>query len=148
MVDAPVSGGTAAAALGTLAFLIGGPSTAYTLTLPLLTPLASSPTRIHHCGPSGAGLVSKIVNNLILGVQQAVVGEAMLLGVRMGLDAGKLREVVMECTGASWSVGKNNPVRGAIARTTTESAGPPPCERDYEGGFATALMLKVHYSAS
>ena len=50
----------------------------------------------------------------------------------------------MGCTGASWSVGVNNPVRGAVPvqrRGEGESLGPP-CERGYEGGFATALMLK------
>ena len=68
----------------------------------------------------------------------------MLLGVKMGLDARVLREVVGACTGSCWSVGWNNPVKGAGGfRGEGEEGMGPPCEREYEGGFATALMLKV-----
>ena len=134
MVDAPVSGGVSGAKAATLSFLVGGPKPAFKLASPLLTHMGQ---RVIYCGESGSGLVAKICNNLILGVQQIVVAEAMLLGQKLGLDPKVLASVVNSSTGACWSSSVNNPVPGAL---TDKS---PPCERDYEGGFATSLMLKV-----
>jgi 3-hydroxyisobutyrate dehydrogenase len=74
---------------------------------------------------------------LVLGVQQIVVGEAMLLGQKLGLHPAVLAGVINNSTGACWSCSVNNPVPSALPEKS------PPCERDYEGGFATALMLKV-----
>lgn len=93
--------------------------------------------RIIHCGPSGAGLGAKICNNLVLGVEQIVVAEAMLLGQKLGLDPAVLAGVINSSTGGCWASSVNNPVPSALPDKS------PPCERDYEGGFATALMLKV-----
>ncbi len=70
--------------------------------------------RIIHCGPAGSGLVAKICNNLILGVEQIVVAEAMLLGQRLGLDPAVLAGVINNSTGACWSSRVNNPVPGAL----------------------------------
>ncbi|KAJ3743849.1 NAD binding domain of 6-phosphogluconate dehydrogenase-domain-containing protein [Lentinula raphanica] len=133
MVDAPVSGGVTGAKAATLAFLVGGTTTAFEQAQPIL---ASMGQRIIHCGPSGAGLAAKICNNLILGVQQIVVGEAMLLGTKLGLDPAILSSVISSSTGNCWSISVNNPIPHALPEKS------PPCERDYEGGFATALMLK------
>ena len=134
MVDAPVSGGVAGAKAGTLSFLVGGRRNAFNLAYPFLTHMGQ---RVIYCGDSGAGLVAKICNNLILGVQQIVVAEGMLLGQKLGLDPKVLASVINSATGACWSSSVNNPVPGAL---TDKS---PPFERDYEGGFATSLMLKV-----
>lgn len=134
MVDAPVSGGVTGAKAGTLSFLVGGPEPAYKLAHPFLAHMGE---RIIYCGESGAGLAAKICNNLILGVQQIVVAEGMLLGQKLGLDPKVLSSVVNSSTGACWSSSVNNPVPGTLADKS------PPCERDYEGGFATSLMLKV-----
>ncbi|KAG6869070.1 hypothetical protein C0993_003390 [Termitomyces sp. T159_Od127] len=81
---------------------------------------------------------SEIKNNaqLILGVQQIVVGEAMLLGQRLGLEPAILAGVINSSTGGCWASSVNNPVPSSLADKS------PPCEEDYEGGFATALMLK------
>jgi len=133
MVDAPVSGGVAGAKAGTLSFLVGGTEEAFRRVSPILSHMGK---RIIHCGPSGAGLGAKICNNLVLGVQQIVVGEAMLLGQKLGLDPAVLAGVINSSTGACWSCSVNNPVVGALSDKA------PPCTRDYEGGFATALMLK------
>ncbi|KAK7440223.1 hypothetical protein VKT23_017165 [Stygiomarasmius scandens] len=133
MVDAPVSGGVTGAKAGTLAFLVGGTESAFKLSYPFLSFMGQ---KIIHCGPSGAGLGAKICNNLILGVQQIVVGEAMLLGDKLGLDPAVLASVVGSSTGNCWSVSTNNPVPNSLPGKS------PPCERDYEGGFATSLMLK------
>ncbi|KAJ6618314.1 6-phosphogluconate dehydrogenase [Mycena sp. CBHHK59/15] len=133
MVDAPVSGGVAGAKAGTLSFLVGGPEAAFEAVRPVLSMMGQ---RIVHCGPAGAGLGAKICNNLILGVQQIVVAEAMLLGQKLGLDPAMLSTVVGSSTGNCWSMSVNNPVPSALPDKS------PPCERDYEGGFATALMEK------
>ncbi|KAL1710003.1 NAD binding domain of 6-phosphogluconate dehydrogenase-domain-containing protein [Schizophyllum commune] len=133
IVDAPVSGGVAGAKAGTLSFLVGGEADAFARAKPILELMGR---RIIHCGPAGAGLAAKICNNLVLGVQQIVTAEAMLLGQRLGLDPAVLAAVIGSSTGSCWSVNVNNPVPGALADKA------PPCERAYEGGFATALMLK------
>lgn len=93
--------------------------------------------RIVYCGGSGAGLSAKICNNLVLGVQQIVVAEAMLLGQKLGLDPAVLAGVINSATGSCWASSVNNPVPGSLPDKS------PPCERDYEGGFNTSLMLKV-----
>ncbi|EAU88397.1 3-hydroxyisobutyrate dehydrogenase [Coprinopsis cinerea okayama7 len=133
MVDAPVSGGVTGAAAGTLSFLVGGPEESFKLAQPILTHMGQ---RIIHCGQSGAGLGAKICNNLVLGVEQIVIAEAMLLGQKLGLDPAVLASVINSSTGSCWSCSVNNPVPSALPGKA------PPCERDYEGGFATALMLK------
>ncbi|TFK42766.1 3-hydroxyisobutyrate dehydrogenase [Crucibulum laeve] len=133
MVDAPVSGGVAGAKAGTLSFLVGGTESSFKEAGSLLSLMG---LRIIHCGPSGAGLGAKICNNLVLGVEQIVVAEAMLLGQKLGLDPAVLASVINSSTGGCWSSSVNNPVPFALPGKS------PPCERDYEGGFATALMLK------
>jgi 3-hydroxyisobutyrate dehydrogenase len=134
MVDAPVSGGVTGAKAGTLSFLVGGTKDAYERVSPVLSRMGK---RVMYCGPSGAGLAAKICNNMVLGVQQVVVAEAMLLGQKLGLEPAVLAEVINNSTGACWASSVNNPVPGALPDKE------PPCTRDFEGGFATSLMLKV-----
>ena len=119
---------------GTLSFLVGGTSGEFERASPILALMGS---RIIHCGASGAGLAAKICNNLVLGVEQIVVAEAMLLGQKLGLDPAVLAGVINSSTGGCWASSVNNPVPGSLPGKT------PPCERNYEGGFQTALMLKV-----
>ncbi|EKM55634.1 uncharacterized protein PHACADRAFT_256396 [Phanerochaete carnosa HHB-10118-sp] len=133
MVDAPVSGGVTGAKAGTLSFLVGGTEDEFRRAEPVLAHMGK---KIIHCGPSGSGLAAKICNNMILGVQQLVVAEAMLLGTKFGLDAAVLAGVINSSTGACWASSVNNPVPGALPDKQ------PPCTRDYEGGFATRLMHK------
>ncbi|KAF9001942.1 NAD binding domain of 6-phosphogluconate dehydrogenase-domain-containing protein [Cyathus striatus] len=139
MVDAPVSGGVTGAKAATLSFLVGGTKESFTLSHPILSHMGS---RIIHCGASGSGLSAKICNNvqlshlLILGVQQIIVAEGMLLGQRLGLNPAILAAVINSSTGSCWSSSVNNPVPSALPDKS------PPCEREYEGGFATTLMLK------
>lgn len=133
MVDAPVSGGVAGAKAGTLSFLVGGTDEAFRSAEPLLATMGK---RIIHCGPSGSGLAAKICNNLMLGVQQIATAEAMLLGQELGLDPAVLASVINSSTGGCWASSVNNPVPGALPDKE------PPCVRDFEGGFASELMLK------
>ncbi|KAH7889932.1 NAD binding domain of 6-phosphogluconate dehydrogenase-domain-containing protein [Phlebopus sp. FC_14] len=139
IVDAPVSGGVTGAKAGTLSFLVGGTEAAFLRAQPILALMGK---RIIHCGSSGAGLGAKICNNLVLGVQQIVVAEAMLLGGNLGLDPAVLASVINSSTGSCWASSMNNPVRSSLPDKS------PPCEKDYEGGFATALMLKDMYLAT
>ena len=117
-----------------MSFLVGGSEQSFTRASPILAHMGQ---RIIHCGPAGSGLAAKICNNLILGVEQIVVAEAMLLGQRLGLDPAVLAGVINNSTGACWSSSVNNPVPGALPDKS------PPCERGFEGGFATALMIKA-----
>jgi len=133
MVDAPVSGGVTGARAATLAFLVGGTDASFKAVHPVLSMMGQ---RIVHCGPAGAGLAAKICNNLILGVQQIVAAEAMILGQKLGLDPVVLTSVIGSSTGNCWSISVNNPVQFALPGKS------PPCERDYEPGFASALMEK------
>ena len=76
---------------------------------------------------------------MVLGVQQIVVAEAMLLGQKLGLNSSILASVINNSTGACWASSVNNPVPSALVDNS------PPCEREYVGGFSTSLMLKVNY---
>lgn len=129
-----IRSGVTGAKAGTLSFLVGGTEASFSQAQPILAYMGK---RIIHCGSSGAGLGAKICNNLVLGVQQIVVAEAMLLGQNLGLDPAVLAGVINSSTGGCWASSVNNPVPSSLPDKS------PPCERDYEGGFATALMLKV-----
>ena len=128
------SAGVTGAKAGTLSFLVGGSKQAFAHASPILALMGQ---RTIHCGRAGSGLAAKICNNLMLGVEQIVVAEAMLLGQRLGLDPAVLASVINSSTGACWSSSVNNPVPGALPEKS------PPCERGFEGGFATELMIKV-----
>jgi 3-hydroxyisobutyrate dehydrogenase-like beta-hydroxyacid dehydrogenase len=126
--------GVTGAQAGTLTFLVGGSESTFHNVEPILRLMGQ---RIIHCGPSGAGLAAKICNNLMLGIEQIAVAEAMLLGQKLGLHPAVLASVVNSSTGSCWSSSVNNPVKGSLPGKK------PPCEREFEGGFATALMFKV-----
>jgi len=134
MVDAPMSGGIVGAQAGTLSFMVGGTEVAFERANQHLSKMGS---RIIHCGPSGMGLAAKISNNLILGINQIAIAEGLLLGTTLGLDAALLTEIINSSTGRSWPSSVNNPIPG-----TLKPPASPPCERGYEGGFASKLMLK------
>jgi len=131
MIDAPVSGGTAGAAAGTLTFIVGGDGDALERARPLL---ASMGKNIFHVGASGAGQVAKLCNNMALGVIMAVTGEAIALGAAHGLDPAVLSQMMAVSTARSWATEVCNPWPGVL-----ENA---PASRGYTGGFGNDLMLK------
>ena len=131
MIDAPVSGGTAGAAAGTLTFIVGGEATALERARPILANMGKN---IFHVGDSGAGQVAKLCNNMALGVIMAVTGEALALGVSHGLDAKVLSQMMAVSTARSWATEVCNPWPGVL-----ENA---PASRGYTGGFGNDLMLK------
>ncbi|CAN5435607.1 3-hydroxyisobutyrate dehydrogenase [soil metagenome] len=131
MIDAPVSGGTAGAAAGTLTFIVGCDGAALERATPILKAMGKN---IFHMGGAGAGQVAKLCNNMALGVIMAVTGEALALGAAHGLDAKALSQMMAVSTGRSWATEVCNPWPGVL-----ENA---PSSRGYSGGFGNDLMLK------
>ena len=131
MIDAPVSGGTAGAAAGTLTFIVGGEADALERARPLLQAMGRN---IFHVGASGAGQVAKLCNNMALGAIMAVTGEAIALGVAHGLDAAVLSQMMAVSTSRSWATEVCNPWPNVLPNA--------PASRGYSGGFGNDLMLK------
>ncbi|MBI5379191.1 MAG: NAD(P)-dependent oxidoreductase, partial [Nitrospirae bacterium] len=90
-LDAPVSGGEAAAKERTLAIMVGGDAGTLQEALPVLECLGRS---IVHMGPSGAGQAAKLVNNMIVNATFTAIAEGFALGVKAGLDPAKLYEAI------------------------------------------------------
>lgn len=130
-LDAPVSGGIGGAAAGTLTFMVGGEEEVFGRGLSVLEHMGR---RIVHCGPAGSGQAAKICNNMILGVTMAAVGEAFVLGEKLGLSHQALFDVASTSSGQCWSINTYCPVPGPVPTS--------PANNDYRPGFATALMLK------
>jgi 3-hydroxyisobutyrate dehydrogenase len=131
MVDAPVSGGIAAANAGTLTFMVGGTGDAFARAE---TVLAAMGKAIIHAGGAGAGQAAKICNNMLLGASMVATAEAFVLAQKLGLDAQTFFDISSKASGQCWSMTSYCPVPGPVATA--------PSNRDYEGGFAAALMLK------
>ncbi len=131
MIDAPVSGGTAGAAAGTLTFIVGGEAAALERARPLLEKMGRN---IFHAGASGAGQIAKICNNMLLGIQMIGTAEAINLGVASGVDARVLSDIMAKSSGRNWTLEVYNPWPGVMDNV--------PASRGYSGGFGTDLMLK------
>ena len=131
MVDAPVSGGIAAAAGGTLAFMVGGSDEAFAKAKPFIEPMAKA---VIHAGGPGAGQAAKICNNMILGATMAATCEGFVLAQKLGLDPQVFYDISSQASGQSWSMTSYCPVPGVGPKT--------PADNNYDGGFAAALMLK------
>ncbi len=130
-LDAPVSGGTGGAAAGTLTFMAGGSAAAFAAAQPVLSGMGR---KIVHCGEAGAGQAAKICNNMILGISMIAVAEAFVLGEKLGLSNQALYDVASTSSGQCWALTTNCPVPGPVPAS--------PANRDYQAGFALALMLK------
>jgi 3-hydroxyisobutyrate dehydrogenase len=131
MVDAPVSGGIAAADAGTLTFMVGGSDEGFAAAQPFLDVMGKA---VIHAGDAGAGQAAKICNNMLLGATMAATCEAFVLAQKLGLDLQTFYDISSKASGQSWSMTSYCPIPGVGPET--------PADRDYEGGFATALMLK------
>ncbi len=98
MIDAPVSGGTSRAQSGELSVIVGGDAAIVARCKDLFDVMGS---RTFHVGPLGSGLAMKLVNNMLVQVNAVAVAEAMVLGVKAGLDPKTMYDVVRVSTGAS-----------------------------------------------
>lgn len=124
-LDAPVSGGPAGAAAGSLAMMAGGDAAALDRARPDLARLAG---KILHIGPSGAGQVAKLVNNLLVATHLVVAGEALRLGAAAGVAPEALLPVINGASGRSAATEVNWP--RWIASGT------------FDSGFSAGLMRK------
>ncbi len=131
MVDAPVSGGIAAANAGSLTFMVGGSDEAFVRAEAILSVMGKA---VIHAGDSGAGQAAKICNNMLLGIQMIGTCEAFAMAEKLGLDLQKFYDISSVSSGQCWSMTSYCPVPGI---------GPSsPADKGYQGGFASALMLK------
>ena len=101
VLDAPVSGGPHGARAATLTAMVGGDKATFEMCLPVFRAIAKN---VLHVGPSGAGCVAKLVNNLCSLANTAAVCEGFVLGVKAGIDPKTLYEVVSTGTGRSYAV--------------------------------------------
>lgn len=131
MVDAPVSGGIAAANAGTLTFMVGGDDDAFARAEPILAAMGKT---VIHAGASGSGQAAKICNNMLLGATMVATCEAFLLAKKLGLDLQTFYDISSKASGQSWSMTSYCPVPGVGPQT--------PADNGYQGGFAAALQLK------
>lgn len=124
MLDAPVSGGGAAAEAGTLSIMAGGSKAAFDRAHPLLSCYAKS---IVHIGPSGAGQVAKACNQICTIVNQLGAAEAMLLAERAGVDPRAVKEAMMG---------------GFAASRMLDLQAPKMIARDFDGKLESRLHHK------
>ena len=123
-LDAPVSGGPAGAAAGTLTVMAGGEAAALDRARPVLDRIAA---RIMHVGAAGAGQVAKLVNNLLVATHLVAAGEALRLGRLAGVEPEALLPVINAASGRSAATEVNLP-RWVLPRV--------------ESGFTAGLMRK------
>lgn len=125
MIDAPVSGGVKKAEEGTLAIMVGGSEADFEEVEPLLSQIGEN---ITHVGEVGAGHTIKALNNMISATTLAATGEAIALGVKLGLDPTKMLSVINTSTGKSFSSDFKFPNQVLT--------------RNFEVGFTLDLMVK------
>jgi L-threonate 2-dehydrogenase len=99
-VDAPISGGAVRAAAGELTMMTSGSADAYSVADPVLEAMSSTVYRLGD--RAGLGSKVKIVNQLLAGVHIAAAAEAMALGIKAGVPAEALYEVITHSAGNSW----------------------------------------------
>ncbi len=131
MLDAPVSGGVAAAAAGTLTFMVGGTEEAFTAAKPCLEIMGKN---IFHAGPAGNGQAAKVCNNMLLGISMIGTCEAFTLAEKLGLDAQTFFDISSTASGQNWSMTSYCPAPGPVPNA--------PSNNDYQPGFTAAMMLK------
>jgi 3-hydroxyisobutyrate dehydrogenase len=130
-IDAPVSGGVAGAAAGTLTFIAGGEKVDFDEAQSCLQAMGKN---IFHAGGIGAGQVAKICNNMLLAILMAGTSEALQLGIDNGLDPKVMSDILLQSSGRNWTLELYNPCPGVMANV--------PSSNDYQGGFLVDLMNK------
>ena len=130
MLDAPVSGGVAAAQQGTLTFMCGGSENGFERAQPILATMGKN---IFHAGGHGAGQVAKMCNNMLLAIQMIGTSEALQMGANSGLDPKILSEIMLKSSGRNWTLELYNPYPGVMDS---------PASRNYAPGFMVDLMAK------
>lgn len=124
MLDAPISGGSEGAALGTLSIMVGGQAEQVERAMPFLKAMGKS---ITHVGGHGAGQMVKLVNQILVVNGMLALGEAFLFAQAGGLDLGKTLEAVEGGAAGSWAL---------------SNRGPQIIVRDWRPGFMIDLQQK------
>ena len=124
LLDAPISGGDVGAKNATLAIMVGGDAQAFTKVEPLLRHMGKT---IVHCGPSGAGQLTKLVNQILVGVNLLAVSEALTFAKKNGLDLEKTIQAIGGGAAGSWQL---------------LNLGPKMIANDFRPGFLIDLMQK------
>lgn len=131
MVDAPVSGGTAAANAGILTFMVGGSKEGFERSEAILQDMGKA---VIHAGDAGAGQAAKICNNMLLGITMIGTCEAFVMAEKLGLDPQTFFDISSKASGQNWSMTSYCPVPGPVPTS--------PANNSYEAGFTAAMMLK------
>ena len=134
MIDAPVSGGPNGANAGSLTIMVGGSDEHYQSALPILAMMGKE-GNIFLCGPPGAGLATKQINNYLSSVCTIGVSEAMNMGLKYGLEANTLAAVINSSSGRCYNSMEQNPVKGVPVGAASE--------KDFKGGFSVELCKGV-----
>ena len=125
-------GGIAAANAGSLTFMVGGTDGSVRCKAqPILADMGKA---VIHAGGSGAGQAAKICNNMLLGIHMIGTCEAFAMAQRLGLDPQTFYDISSVSSGQCWSMTSYCPLPGVGPQS--------PADNGYQGGFATALMLK------
>ena len=106
-VDAPISGGAAAAEEGTLTMLVGGEADDVERAMPTLLVMGG---RIHHVGPTGQGNAVKLISQLLISVHLQAACEALALGKKVGVDPSLVLEIVSKTFGNSAALERAGPM--------------------------------------
>jgi 2-hydroxy-3-oxopropionate reductase len=123
-VDAPVSGGEVGAKAASLTIMVGAPQAAFDRVLPLLQTMGKNITRV---GGNGDGQTCKVANQMIVALNIAAVGEALLFASKAGADPAKVREALMG---------------GFAASRILEVHGERMIKRTFKPGFRIGLHQK------
>lgn len=123
-LDAPVSGGDIGAKNATLSIMVGGDAAAFDAVLPLLQRTGKT---ITHCGPSGTGQLTKLVNQILVSVTNLAVCEALSFAIKNGLDPQKTIQAVGGGAAGSWQL---------------QNLGPKMIAGDFAPGFTIDLQQK------
>ncbi len=109
-LDAPVSGGSMGAVNGTLTIMVGGEKEIFELALPAFEAMGKK-ENIFYVGPHGSGESVKLINNMLCGVIAAADAEALVLGVKAGVDLETMTKIVGVSSGANWQLANQFPIR-------------------------------------
>ena len=123
-LDAPMSGGPAGATGGTLTYMIGGDADVFERARPVFEATGKN---IHHVGPTGAGTVVKLVNQLLVAIHTSAASEALAFAVKAGATPQAVHEVIGSSFGGSAMLNRNAPLI---------------MQRDFEGKTSVNLILK------
>jgi 3-hydroxyisobutyrate dehydrogenase len=124
MLDAPVSGGEHGAISGTLSIMVGGRQSTFERCRPILEVLGH---KLVYCGPSGAGQTVKLCNQIVVGLNNLAMCEALVLAVKAGIDPAVVIDAVSAGAGNSWTI---------------QNLAPRILQRDFRPGFKVAHQQK------